>query len=289
MSTHSKSPFYFEVAVAENPDVERFNNYADAVKYCDRHLLDYEFIIKKPNTITEKKEKGKKIIIRKPNKKKVNEATKLTQKNTGSKEEKMTSFYEEQKSMSEEVCPECGIVLGEDVPIMCYMNKKEGDSTLCYNCYWDCKYYEDDENEDNEEEIEEYKQQLEDKKVRTEYEKFKEQVNKDYTTALAYAFGISNGFSQKCVSKYALDNISDEIQAFMDSVDDVIKKEWRIKIFNHFYGYDYVWFNGEPLERDYFEGEYPKMVDKEGNKIIKLETGEYVTQKKKIKLNVVKK
>ena len=41
-----------------------------------------------PNTITEKKEKVKKIIIRKPNKKKVNEATKLTQKNTGSKEEK---------------------------------------------------------------------------------------------------------------------------------------------------------------------------------------------------------
>ena len=56
MTTDSQSPFYFEVAVAECPDVERFNNYADAVSYCDRNELDYEFIIKRPNTITEKKE-----------------------------------------------------------------------------------------------------------------------------------------------------------------------------------------------------------------------------------------
>ena len=87
---------------------------------------------------------------------------------------------------------------------------------------------------------------------------------------------------------YAFSRRSEEIEAFMEAIDYIIKKEWRIKLFNYFYGDDYVWFNGEPLERDYFEGEYPKMVDKEGNKIIQLETGEYVTKKKKIKL-VVKK
>ena len=159
---------------------------------------------------------------------KVNEETKLTQKNTGSKEEKMTTeeyesdvesvvsidddeemcslcnaqknlclltdketghqqvlcrnacddnpaseFYEEEEEEQEEVCPECGIVLGEDVPIMCYMNKKEGDSTLCYNCYWDCKYYEDDENEDNEEEIKEYKEQEEEEEQQEDTSQFK--------------------------------------------------------------------------------------------------------------------
>lgn len=44
MTTHSECPFYFQVADAENPDVERFNNVADAKRYCDRHGLDYELI-----------------------------------------------------------------------------------------------------------------------------------------------------------------------------------------------------------------------------------------------------
>ena len=213
-----------------------------------------------PNTITEKKQKGKKIIIRKPNKKKVNEGTKLIEKNTGSKEEKMTeqmtSFYED-----ETICSKCPLPLTDDDMAM-------GDGTMCEDCY--------DKEQQQQEDV-------------AEYRKFTEQVNKDFTTALAYAQGIINGFSQKCVMKYAFgDSVSDEIEAFMDAVNEVIKKEWRIKIFNHYYGYDYVWFNGEPLEKDYFEGEYPKMVDKEGNKIIKLETGEYITQKKKIKLKINK-
>lgn len=44
----------------------------------------------------------------------------------------------------------CDTVLGEMVPIMCYMNEKRGDKTLCRTCYVDGNYKEDDENEDNE-------------------------------------------------------------------------------------------------------------------------------------------
>jgi len=44
----------------------------------------------------------------------------------------------------------CDTVLGEMVPIMCYMNEKKGDKTLCVECYEDGQYKETDENEDNE-------------------------------------------------------------------------------------------------------------------------------------------
>jgi len=56
-----------------------------------------------------------------------------------------------------ELCHECEITLGIDVPIMCYTNPDGGaDVTLCNNCYWDNEYWGDDTNEDNEEAIEEY-------------------------------------------------------------------------------------------------------------------------------------
>ena len=42
----------------------------------------------------------------------------------------------------------CDRVLCENTPIMCYMNKEEGDKTLCQMCY-DGGYKEDDENPDN--------------------------------------------------------------------------------------------------------------------------------------------
>jgi len=42
----------------------------------------------------------------------------------------------------------CDRVLCENTPIMCYMNKEEGDKTLCQMCY-DGGYEEDDENPDN--------------------------------------------------------------------------------------------------------------------------------------------
>jgi len=55
-----------------------------------------------------------------------------------------------------ELCHECEITLGIDVPIMCYTNPDGSDVTLCNNCYWDNEYWGDDTNEDNEEAIEEY-------------------------------------------------------------------------------------------------------------------------------------
>ncbi len=61
---------------------------------------------------------------------------------------------EEEDEQYKKVCDGelCDIVLGEDVPIMCYMNEKRGDKTLCRECYEDGNYKDDDENEDNEDE-----------------------------------------------------------------------------------------------------------------------------------------
>ena len=57
------------------------------------------------------------------------------------------------------ICDEedCDRVLCENTSIMCYMNKEEGDKTLCQECYEDGDYKKDDENSDNEDEEEEYK------------------------------------------------------------------------------------------------------------------------------------
>ena len=50
------------------------------------------------------------------------------------------------------VCDEddCDTILDIDTPIMCYMNKNNGDKTLCRDCYVDGGYKEIDENSDNE-------------------------------------------------------------------------------------------------------------------------------------------
>ena len=36
---------YYKVAQAENPDVEYFDTLQEAKKYCDRHLIDYGYIM----------------------------------------------------------------------------------------------------------------------------------------------------------------------------------------------------------------------------------------------------
>jgi len=65
---------------------------------------------------------------------------------------------EEYNSQYREVCqdPDCDRVLDKDCPIMCYDDLEGGDMTLCHECYFDCKYYMTDKNEDNEEIIEEW-------------------------------------------------------------------------------------------------------------------------------------
>jgi hypothetical protein len=50
---------------------------------------------------------------------------------------------------------DCGTVLDEDCPIMCYKDKKN-EWTICAECYWDAEYYLTDLNEDNAGDIEEY-------------------------------------------------------------------------------------------------------------------------------------
>ena len=64
---------------------------------------------------------------------------------------------EEDKEQYKKICDAggCYKILDIDTPIMCYMNKQNGDKTLCRVCYEDGDYQEDDENSDNEEEDEE--------------------------------------------------------------------------------------------------------------------------------------
>lgn len=66
-------------------------------------------------------------------------------------EEFITDTDDEEEDQYKKVCDGelCDTVLGEDVPIMCYMNKERGDKTLCRVCYEDGDYKDDDENEDN--------------------------------------------------------------------------------------------------------------------------------------------
>ena len=64
--------------------------------------------------------------------------------------------FNEDESMYKEPCGECGMVLGIDIPIMCYKAHHGCEKTLCNDCYWDCEYYYTDVNEDNREEIERF-------------------------------------------------------------------------------------------------------------------------------------
>tara|TARA_R110000796_G_scaffold123828_1_gene238276 strand:+ start:180 stop:893 length:714 start_codon:yes stop_codon:yes gene_type:complete len=62
------------------------------------------------------------------------------------------NWREEEKEQYKKVCDEddCDTILDIYTDIMCYMNKNNGDKTLCRECYEDGDYIEDDENSDNE-------------------------------------------------------------------------------------------------------------------------------------------
>ena len=62
------------------------------------------------------------------------------------------NWREEEKEQYKKVCDEedCDTILDIDTDIMCYMNKQNGDKTLCRECYEDGGYKELDENSDNE-------------------------------------------------------------------------------------------------------------------------------------------
>ena len=62
---------------------------------------------------------------------------------------------EEDKEQYKKICDdeECDTILDINTHIMCYMNKRHGDKTLCRVCYEDDDYQDDDENSDNEEEV----------------------------------------------------------------------------------------------------------------------------------------
>jgi len=56
---------------------------------------------------------------------------------------------EEDDPQYKKPCGDCGRILCINTSIMCYSNADEGDMTLCSTCYWDNKWWADDENEDN--------------------------------------------------------------------------------------------------------------------------------------------
>ena len=70
---------------------------------------------------------------------------------------KMAQIVEEEQ-YKQECGNSCGCVLTINTPIMCW-NNGEKELTLCNECYWDAGYWKDDQNEDNQDEIEEFKSQ----------------------------------------------------------------------------------------------------------------------------------
>lgn len=87
---------------------------------------------------------------------------------------------------------DCGRMLTETTPIMCYMNKEEGDLSLCNECYYDCEYYYDDENEDNFDEIDEHYEYLGRPGFRTQLKESIESVGA-VPSAIAIRHGILTG------------------------------------------------------------------------------------------------
>lgn len=65
---------------------------------------------------------------------------------------------EEVEQYKQECGNSCGCVLTINTPVMCW-NNGERELTLCNECYWDAGYWKDDQNEDNQDEIEEFKSQ----------------------------------------------------------------------------------------------------------------------------------
>lgn len=62
---------------------------------------------------------------------------------------------QEDDTQYKETCSNCDTLLTIHTPIMCYTEPDGNDFTVCSRCYWECKFYETDINEDNKEEIEE--------------------------------------------------------------------------------------------------------------------------------------
>ncbi len=66
---------------------------------------------------------------------------------------------EQQRKQYTKKCGECSCTLTINTPIMCYRNVDRTE-TLCKNCYWECEYWKDDDNPDNEEEINDWNDEL---------------------------------------------------------------------------------------------------------------------------------
>jgi len=288
------------------------NEYTGKATYCDKVIL-----CEKEYGLDEEMELGvwvKDEKLPQGNSAKKEEPTKLTSQNTGSKEEKMTEeqvFSFLNPTDPELICSKCPLPLTEDDMAMF-------DGTICESCleeqedtgfgtayhdgsgfadcdptgkgYKKCKeegwskdkwcsecVYLDTRQEEEEEESKIPKH--------PPWKKMEEKMKDSYETTLAFAWGKSAGLEYYATSGACCD---EPIEDFWESLDrDYIRKEWRVKIFMDIYD-DYIIFNGKPYSKDDFEVDYEDMVDEKGNKIIQLETGEYVTKKKKIKL-VVKK
>ena len=76
---------------------------------------------------------------------------KQTNKMSNQQQTEEKKCREEDKEQYKKICDAggCYKILDIDTPIMCYMNKQNGDKTLCRVCYEDGDYQEDDENSDN--------------------------------------------------------------------------------------------------------------------------------------------
>ncbi len=73
-----------------------------------------------------------------------------------SEDEEEDDDDEEDDPQYKKPCCKCGHILCINTSIMCYSNTDEGDMTLCSTCYWDNKWWADDENEDNADEWKEH-------------------------------------------------------------------------------------------------------------------------------------
>ena len=96
---------------------------------------------------------------------------------------KMAPIVEEEQ-YKQECGNACGCVLTFNTPIMCW-NNGESELTLCNECYWDAGYWKDDQNEDNREEIQDFKMcceedEEEDERLTAEYE-----ATKDYRNSVS--------------------------------------------------------------------------------------------------------
>ena len=124
----------------------------------------WEMIEPHKKVILERNEKQKLIAVFKDYDKK------LKEREIKKKEERIKN-----KADYSATCDCCGIQLSIYISIMCYEGvkdhpKNEGDlcwdkKTLCNDCYWTKGYWNDDLNSDNEDEIDDFKKSMSDKRV----------------------------------------------------------------------------------------------------------------------------